>query len=51
MLLYERKKKLKDHSDLISPEASLSRNPMYSELSQQIYQENVIQKIESILFS
>ena len=51
MLLYERKKKIKDHSDLAATEDDLSNNKMYSELSQQIYQENVIQKIENILFS
>ena len=51
MLLYERKKKIIDHSKLISSEEELAKNKMYAELSQQIYDENVIQKVENILFS
>ena len=51
MLIYERKKKIKDHSKVINPKEDLVKHPMYAELLKQINGENIIQKLESILFS
>lgn len=51
MLIYERKKKLIDHSKLINMNRKLEDTPIYAELQKIVLNENLIQKIESILFS